>query len=162
VDNKNACYGGTAALFNCIHWIESSAWDGRYFLLYFRLSLLGRIESIDIQLWSLCVCVCVCVCVWERYALVVAGDIAVYAAGNARPTGGCGAVAMLIGPNAPIVFERGLDLINTNSHPFSEWITESYQNDITIVDLNHLSFIFNFSFYHRVAWNSYGKCLWFL
>jgi hydroxymethylglutaryl-CoA synthase len=42
-----------------------------------------------------------------RYALVVAGDIAVYAAGNARPTGGCGAVAILIGPNAPIVFERG-------------------------------------------------------
>eukprot|EP00002_Diphylleia_rotans_P029720 TRINITY_DN606_c0_g1_i1.p1 TRINITY_DN606_c0_g1~~TRINITY_DN606_c0_g1_i1.p1 ORF type:complete len:465 (+),score=109.05 TRINITY_DN606_c0_g1_i1:104-1498(+) len=71
VDNINACYGGTAALFNCIHWMESSYWDG-------------------------------------RYALVVAGDIAVYAAGAARPTGGCGAVAMLIGPNAPLVFERGL------------------------------------------------------
>lgn len=46
---------------------------------------------------------------WDgRYAVVVAGDIAVYAKGPARPTGGCGAVAMLIGPNAPIVFERGL------------------------------------------------------
>lgn len=42
-----------------------------------------------------------------RYALVVAGDIAVYASGNARPTGGAGAVAMLLGPNAPLVFERG-------------------------------------------------------
>lgn len=42
-----------------------------------------------------------------RYALVVAGDIAVYAEGNARPTGGAGAIAMLIGPNAPIVLERG-------------------------------------------------------
>lgn len=42
-----------------------------------------------------------------RFALVVATDIAVYASGNARPTGGAGAVAMLIGPNAPIVFERG-------------------------------------------------------
>lgn len=41
-----------------------------------------------------------------RFALVVAADIAVYASGNARPTGGAGAVAMLIGPNAPIVFER--------------------------------------------------------
>lgn len=41
-----------------------------------------------------------------RYAIVVAADIAVYAKGNARPTGGCGAVAMLIGPNAPIVFEN--------------------------------------------------------
>ena len=42
-----------------------------------------------------------------RFALVVAGDIAVYASGNARPTGGVGAVAMLVGPNAPVVFERG-------------------------------------------------------
>ncbi|XP_054715240.1 hydroxymethylglutaryl-CoA synthase 1-like [Uloborus diversus] len=71
VDSTNACYGGTAALFNSVAWVESSAWDG-------------------------------------RYALVVAGDIAVYAEGNARPTGGAGAVAMLIGPNAPIVLERGL------------------------------------------------------
>ena len=38
----------------------------------------------------------------------MAGDIAVYASGSARPTGGCGAVAMLIGPNAPLVFDRGL------------------------------------------------------
>ncbi len=35
------------------------------------------------------------------------GDIAVYAKGNARPTGGAGACALLIGPNAPIVFEPG-------------------------------------------------------
>jgi len=71
VDNINACYGGTSALFNSIQWIESSYWDG-------------------------------------RLALVVAGDIAIYAEGNARPTGGCASVAMLIGPNAPIVFDRGL------------------------------------------------------
>lgn len=71
VDTTNACYGGTAALFNSLSWVESSAWDG-------------------------------------RYALVVAGDIAVYATGNARPTGGAGAVAMLVGPNAPLVIERGL------------------------------------------------------
>lgn len=43
-----------------------------------------------------------------RLALVVAGDIAVYARGNARPTGGAGAVAMLIGPNAPLTFESGV------------------------------------------------------
>lgn len=71
VDSTNACYGGTAALFNSVAWVESSAWDG-------------------------------------RYALVVAGDIAIYAEGNARPTGGAGSIAMLIGPNAPIVLERGL------------------------------------------------------
>ncbi|TPX40755.1 hydroxymethylglutaryl-CoA synthase [Synchytrium endobioticum] len=46
---------------------------------------------------------------WDgRYALVVAGDIAVYKEGNARPTGGAGCVAILLGANAPIVFERGL------------------------------------------------------
>ncbi len=38
---------------------------------------------------------------------MVAGDIAVYASGPARPTGGAGAVAMLVGPNAPLVLERG-------------------------------------------------------
>ena len=32
-------------------------------------------------------------------------DIAVYDKGNTRPTGGCGAIAILIGPNAPLVFE---------------------------------------------------------
>jgi hydroxymethylglutaryl-CoA synthase len=44
---------------------------------------------------------------WDgRNAIVVAGDIAVYAEGAARPAGGAGACAILIGPNAPIVFER--------------------------------------------------------
>ena len=46
---------------------------------------------------------------WDgRDAIVIAGDIALYAKGNARPTGGAGAVAMLVGPNAPIVVEPGL------------------------------------------------------
>lgn len=46
---------------------------------------------------------------WDgRDAIVVAGDIALYAKGNARPTGGAGCVAMLVGPNAPIVAEPGL------------------------------------------------------
>uniref|UniRef100_A0A8C5RZF2 Hydroxymethylglutaryl-CoA synthase n=1 Tax=Laticauda laticaudata TaxID=8630 RepID=A0A8C5RZF2_LATLA len=71
IDTTNACYGGTASLFNSADWVESSSWDG-------------------------------------RYALVVCGDIAVYATGNARPTGGAGAVAMLVGPNAPLTLERGL------------------------------------------------------
>ncbi|XP_037682173.1 hydroxymethylglutaryl-CoA synthase, mitochondrial [Choloepus didactylus] len=71
IDTTNACYGGTASLFNAANWIESSSWDG-------------------------------------RYALVVCGDIAVYASGSARPTGGAGAAAMLVGPNAPLALERGL------------------------------------------------------
>lgn len=46
---------------------------------------------------------------WDgRDAIVIAGDIALYAKGNARPTGGAGAVALLIGPDAPFVVEPGL------------------------------------------------------
>lgn len=46
---------------------------------------------------------------WDgRDAIVVAGDIALYAKGNARPTGGAGCVAILVGPDAPIVAEPGL------------------------------------------------------
>ena len=30
VDTTNACYGGTAALFNAINWVESSSWDGEF------------------------------------------------------------------------------------------------------------------------------------
>ncbi|KAK3016912.1 hypothetical protein RJ639_006517 [Escallonia herrerae] len=71
VDSTNACYGGTAALFNCVNWVESSSWDG-------------------------------------RYGLVVCTDSAVYAEGAARPTGGAAAIAMLVGPDAPIAFESRL------------------------------------------------------
>lgn len=71
VTNVNACYGGTAAIFNSIAWVESSDWDG-------------------------------------RFALVVCGDIAVYEAGPARPTGGCGALAILIGPDAVLAMEPGV------------------------------------------------------
>ncbi|GME42130.1 Hydroxymethylglutaryl-synthase [Neofusicoccum parvum] len=46
---------------------------------------------------------------WDgRDAIVVAGDIALYKKSAARPTGGAGCVAMLIGPDAPVVFEPGL------------------------------------------------------
>ncbi|XP_077278683.1 hydroxymethylglutaryl-CoA synthase [Temnothorax americanus] len=65
-DVTNACYGGTAALFNAIDWVESNAWDG-------------------------------------RLALVIAADNAVYSTGSARPTGGAGAIAILVGPDAPLV-----------------------------------------------------------
>ncbi|KAL4524742.1 hypothetical protein Ndes2526A_g06852 [Nannochloris sp. 'desiccata'] len=45
---------------------------------------------------------------WDgRYAIVVMTDLAVYQAGPARPTSGAGAVALLIGADAPLVFERG-------------------------------------------------------
>ncbi|RFU24690.1 hypothetical protein B7463_g11647, partial [Scytalidium lignicola] len=46
---------------------------------------------------------------WDgRDAIVVTSDIALYEKGNARPTGGAGGVAMLIGPDAPIVLDPGM------------------------------------------------------
>lgn len=45
-------------------------------------------------------------CTWDgRDAIVVAGDIALYDKPAARPTGGAGCVAMLIGADAPLVLE---------------------------------------------------------
>ncbi|WWD16276.1 hydroxymethylglutaryl-CoA synthase [Kwoniella shandongensis] len=78
IDSKNACYGSTAALFNCVNWMQSESWDG-------------------------------------RNAIVFCGDIAIYKEGSARPVGGMGACAMLIGPDAPLVIEpvHGTYIANT-------------------------------------------------
>ncbi|KAJ3066735.1 hypothetical protein HDU98_009998 [Podochytrium sp. JEL0797] len=73
IDCKNACYGGTNALFGAINWLES-----------------GYVEE------------------GKEWAIVVAADIAVYKSGGARPTGGAGAVAILLGRDAPMVFDRGV------------------------------------------------------
>jgi len=55
---------------------------------------------------------------WDgRFAIVVAADIAVYADGPARPTGGCGSVAMLIGRNAPLA----VDLRTRTTHATHVW-----------------------------------------
>lgn len=67
-DNINACYGGTAALFNALSWADSSF-------------------NYD-----------------DKLALVVASDAAVYdpnGSPGARATGGAGAIAILVGRNAP-------------------------------------------------------------
>jgi hydroxymethylglutaryl-CoA synthase len=46
---------------------------------------------------------------WDgRDAIVVAGDIALYERGNARPSGGAGCVAMLVGPDAALALEPRL------------------------------------------------------
>lgn len=55
---------------------------------------------------------------WDgRFAIVVAADIAVYADGPARPTGGCGSVAMLVGRNAPLQ----IDLKSRVCHATHVW-----------------------------------------
>ncbi|KAJ6480760.1 hydroxymethylglutaryl-coenzyme A synthase N terminal-domain-containing protein [Mycena vitilis] len=56
---------------------------------------------------------------WDgRNAIVVAADIAVYAKGAARPAGGAGACAMLIGPDAPLVFEPIHGTYMADTHDF--------------------------------------------
>ena len=39
IDTTNACYGGTAALFNALNWIESSSWDGKEILTYHTFNM---------------------------------------------------------------------------------------------------------------------------
>jgi len=46
VDTTNACYGGTAALFNAINWIESSSWDGRYNFSVFKKRILNKLDGL--------------------------------------------------------------------------------------------------------------------
>jgi hydroxymethylglutaryl-CoA synthase len=56
---------------------------------------------------------------WDgRYAIVVAADIAAYARGPARPTCGAGAVAVLIGRDAPIAFS---DPREKTTHAANVW-----------------------------------------
>ncbi|KAJ6234553.1 3-hydroxy-3-methylglutaryl coenzyme a synthase [Anaeramoeba flamelloides] len=69
VDNTNACYGSSAALFNTINWRHSPFYEG-------------------------------------RYAVVNITDITNNEKGPTRPTGGYRDTAILIGPNARIVFEK--------------------------------------------------------
>ena len=65
------------------------------------------------------------------------GDIAVYAAGNARCTGGAGAIALLVGPDAPLVIDRGKSLIllspcfREKNHSFSINTFTELMNNIT-------------------------------
>ena len=53
-----------------------------------------------------------------RLGIVVSADVAVYAKGSARPTGGIGAIALLIGPNAPLVFDDVRATFIDNAYDF--------------------------------------------
>ena len=63
---------------------------------------------------------------WDgRDAIVCTGDIALYKKGNARPTGGAGCVAMLIGPDAPLAFDPGL------RGTYMQHVYDFYKPDLT-------------------------------
>ena len=102
-------------MFNCVNWVESNSWDGRYGLVVCTDSAVGNILLIslcnlnnsDIWLTTLLVEE-----LFNSLLLLVLTFFIhyytffqVYAEGPARPTGGAAAIAMLIGPNAPISFE---------------------------------------------------------
>jgi len=53
-----------------------------------------------------------------RYGIVILADIAVYAKGSARPTGGAGAIAILLGPNASIEIEQIRSTYMNNVYDF--------------------------------------------
>ena len=56
---------------------------------------------------------------WDgRYGIVLSSDVAVYPKGNARATGGAGAIAFLIGPDAPIVFDPVRSTFMDNAFDF--------------------------------------------
>jgi hydroxymethylglutaryl-CoA synthase len=56
---------------------------------------------------------------WDgRYAVVITGDIAIYEEGPARPTGGAGVTAMIIGPNSPIVLDKTISSYFENAYDF--------------------------------------------
>lgn len=75
-------------------------------------AVINAINWVELSLWD------------GRDAIVVAGDIAIYAEGAARPTGGAGAIAMLIGPDAPLVFE-------STRGSFMEHAYDFYKPDFT-------------------------------
>jgi len=121
----NACYGGTAALFNSAGAWRASANDGQtgrqagddgggcWRPLFHPSDARTHAQpaahpapSPPCSLPRACLpapAAWVESSEWDgRYAIFVAADIAVYDAGAARPTGGVGAVACLVGPNAPL------------------------------------------------------------
>ena len=76
---------------------------------------------------------------WDgRYAVVISSDVAVYPKGNARPTGGVGAIAMLLGPDAHLVFDRCRGTFIDHCYdfykpdPFSEYPTVDGHQSIKI------------------------------
>jgi len=91
IDAKNACYG---AFINQVLVLFNDLQTVLFYGTGSTAALFNAINWIESSSWD------------GRNAIVFAGDIAIYAEGAARPVGGAGACAFLIGPNAPLVFER--------------------------------------------------------
>ncbi|CAN4077830.1 unnamed protein product [Withania somnifera] len=99
-------HGETAALFNCVNWVERSSWDG-------------------------------------HYGLVVCTDSAVFTTGPARATGGAAAIAMLVGPDAPIVLESK--------------IRASHMSHVVDSEISQTCYLKALDSYHKGLCNKYEK-----
>src|SRR5438132_5702224 len=75
-------------------------------MLAMALQQLYSIQSIGYIQMHMMVCYYGTNTLIGRYGIVLSTDVAVYTKGPARPTGGVGAIAILIGPDAPIVFDN--------------------------------------------------------
>ncbi|KAM6233164.1 LOW QUALITY PROTEIN: hydroxymethylglutaryl-CoA synthase, cytoplasmic-like [Porphyrio hochstetteri] len=54
IDTMNACYGGAAALFNAINWIESSSWDGKFRYDFYKPDTVSEYPVVDGKLSVQC------------------------------------------------------------------------------------------------------------
>ena len=54
----------------------------------------------------------------EKYAIVICGDVACYAKGNARPTGGCGTIGVLLGKGGSLLLENIRASFMKNTYDF--------------------------------------------
>jgi hydroxymethylglutaryl-CoA synthase len=89
---------------------------------------------------------------WDgRYAIVVSGDIAAYAAGPARPTCGCGAVAVLVGRDAPLAFIDPRKRVTHASHTY-----DFYKPDHS-VEYPTVDGALSQSCYYRALEDCYGR-----
>ena len=86
IDNVHACYGGTAALLNSLYWLEANK------TIHANSNKKNK----------------------QPYAIVVCGDVSNYKDKAARPSGGAGAVAMLLSANGDAPLH--IDLSKKASH----------------------------------------------
>lgn len=111
---------GTAALFNSVAWVDSAAWDGRWAVVVcgdiagvFARAFFARSDEMKWRASDAIVAYFDMMVVvsrnqrqsqisTSRSSALCIHAFAVYEKGAARPTGGCAAVAMLVGPSAPI------------------------------------------------------------
>ncbi|KAI0688070.1 hydroxymethylglutaryl-coenzyme A synthase C terminal-domain-containing protein [Cytidiella melzeri] len=111
---------------------------------------------------------------WDgRNALVVCGNIAIYTEGPGRPSGGAGACAMLIGPNAPLVLEpvHGTHIVYTydfykpkldSEYPEKKHALRAKKagSNAPVFSLNDVDYPVFHSPYGKMVQKAHGRLVW--